>query len=513
MPPLLALLLTLADPVPCDVLIRGATVHPGDGTAPVVGDVAVRGDRIVAVGRFEATPKRAIDAAGLVVAPGFIDLHTHCDTGSPAITETRGRANSCYTRQGVTTVVTGNCGAGPWDVRAFLAKVDDGGAGTNVAHLVPHNSVRQKVMGNRDRAPTAEELAKMRALVAAGMRDGAWGLSTGLIYTPGTYSETAELVALAREAAALKGVYVSHIRDEGTGLLAAVAEAIRVGDEAGLPVHISHIKASGPRMFGKSADALALIDAARAAGRVVTADQYPYLASSTSLAAIVVPTRFRTGTPEEYRKRLADRDTGPAVRAAVEGYLGGRKGGESIQVARYGKRSTWQGKRLSQIADGEGKTATDIVMEIEANGGAGVVHFSMAEEDMRLYMRQPYVATASDGSTHLPGDTVPHPRSYGTFPRKVGRFAIEEERMPVAQAIRSASGLPADILGLRERGYLRPGHFADVVLLDPKTFRDTATFEKPHQYATGVRWLWVNGVAVIEDGKETGARGGRALRK
>jgi N-acyl-D-aspartate/D-glutamate deacylase len=518
MPRLVALGLAaaIAAPAPAaepeaDVVFRGATLYDGSGKPGVKGDLHLKGDRIVAVGAVGTVEgAREVDAAGLVVCPGFIDLHTHCDTSSPALTGKAGRANGNYVRQGVTTVVTGNCGSGPVGVGKFFGSLEAGGVGTNVVHLAPHNGIREAAMGNENRPPTAAELAGMEALTEKAMTDGAWGLATGLIYTPGAYARTDEIAALARVAARHGGLYASHIRDEGAGLLDALDEALRIGREAGCRVHVSHIKASGPKAWGKSADAVALIEAARKAGQQVTADQYPYAASSTSLRANVVPAGYREGGPKDLVARLDDPETGPRMRQEIGALLGD---GSRYQVARYAPKPAWQGKRVSAIAAAEGKDPLDIALEIERNGGAQVVHFGMSEEDVRVYMTRPWVATASDGGVQAPGDTVPHPRSYGTFPRKIGRYAIEEKLIPVEQAVRSATGLPADILGLADRGYLRPGYRADVVAFDPQTFRDTATFDKPHQYPTGVKWVFVNGRAAVADGKyDEAVLGGRVLR-
>lgn len=503
-----------ADPLPAmDYIIRGATLYDGSGKPGVVGDVAIAKDRIVAVGKFEIVGKPVvIEGKNLIVAPGFIDLHTHCDGGDTSLTTKAGRANKCYLTQGVTTVVTGNCGSGPVDVKDFYTTLQKNGVGTNVAHQVPHNAVRRQVMGNANRAPTADELKKMEELTDTAMKEGCWSLSTGLIYNPGTYSKTDELITLAKVAAKHGGIYSSHIRDEGTGLLTAIEEILTIGREAKLPVHISHIKASGRNTWGKSADAIALIKKALATGQVVTADQYPYIASSTSLAATVIPARFREGTAKEYLERLDDAERGPAIRKAIESAMNGRDGGKNILIARYKPQPAWQGKNLKDIADVEKKSPTEIVLQIEKNGGAQIVNFGMAEEDVRLYMKQPFVATASDGGSQVPSDTVPHPRSYGTFPRKIGRYAIADEVIALEQAIRSASGLPADILRLPERGYLKAGFMADLVVFDPKSFRDTATFEKPHQYATGVQYVFVNGQPVIEGGKFLDVLPGRPLK-
>jgi N-acyl-D-aspartate/D-glutamate deacylase len=511
-PLLLWALLPAADPaVEADYVLRGVTLVDGTGGAAVKGDLAIKGERIVAVGRFTLSNKpRELDGDGLLAAPGFIDLHTHSDS---ALTEKETRDNLNYLRQGVTTVVTGNCGFGPSDVAAYFAKMEKGGVGSNVIHQVPHNAVRQAVMKNANRVPTAEELEKMEKLVDRGMRDGAWGLSTGLIYNPGTYARTDELVALARVAAKHGGFYASHIRDEGAGVLSATEEAIQIGKEAGLPVHISHMKSSGPKAWGKTADQIALVEKARKAGQAVTADQYPYIASSTSLAAMVIPARFREGDKKDFLARLDDPDQGPLVRKAIAATIEGRNGGESLRIASYRPKPEWKGKSLAEIAEKEKKTAVELVLEIERNGGAGVVSFGMREEDVRLIMKQPWVATASDGGARVPAeDVAPHPRSFGCFPRKVGRYALEDKVIGLEQAVRSASGLPADILHLPERGYLKAGYFADVVVFDPKTFRDAATFDKPQQYAPGVKYLFVNGKLAIDDGTFTKALSGKVLR-
>ncbi|MDY3553505.1 D-aminoacylase [Gemmata sp. JC717] len=493
-----------------NVVFRNVTIYDGTGAKPAKGDVHIKGDKIATVGTVgKVAGAQEVDADGLAICPGFIDLHTHCD---PGLTGKTGRFNKNYVAQGCTLAVTGNCGSGPVDVGAFFKKLEEGGVGTNVIHLAPHNGIRSEVMKNANRPPTADELRKMEQLTDQAMRDGAWGLSTGLIYNPGTYSKTDEIVALAKVAAKHGGLYASHIRNEGGGLLGAIEEALTIGKESGCRVHVSHIKASGKSAWGKSGDAVALIEAARKKGAEVTADQYPYVASSTSLRATLVPAKYREGTEKEYVARLDDPQTGPKIKADIEKDLGGRDGGTRIQIARYAGNPKWQGKNLTAIAHDEKKEPIDIVLEIERNGGAQVVNFGMTEEDVRLYMKQPWVATASDGGVQTPGATVPHPRSYGTFPRKIGLYAIEEKIVPVEFAVRSATGLPADILKLTDRGYLKPGYFADIVVFDPNTFRDTATFEKPHQYAAGLKWVLVNGHAAIKNGEYQEALGGRVLR-
>jgi N-acyl-D-amino-acid deacylase len=501
-----------ADPaVEADYVLRGATLHDGSGGPGVKGDLAIKGERIVAIGTFTVAGRpRILDGSGLIAAPGFIDLHVHSDT---ALTKPGTRDNLNYLLQGVTTVVNGNCGYGPYRIAEQFRTLEQNGIGTNVIHLVPHNDLRETVMKNSNRAPSADELRQMEALVEQGMKDGAWGMSTGLIYVPGTYAKSDELVALAKVAARHGGMYASHIRDEGAGLLAATDEALTIGREAKLHVHISHMKASGYKHWGKSADQIALVEKARRAGQSVSADQYPYIATSTDMAALVVPARFREGTRKDFLARLDDPDTGPLVRKGIADMIEDRKAGAALRIASYPPKPAWQGKNLDAIAREENKSVLEVVLAIERQGGAQVVNFGLSEEDVRLIMKRPWVATASDGGARLPSaGGMPHPRSFGCFPRKIGRYAIQDEIVTLEHALRSSSGLPADILKLPERGYLKKDWYADVVVFDPKTFRDQATFEKPMEYATGVRYLFVNGKLVVSEGKYNGMLAGKVLR-
>jgi N-acyl-D-aspartate/D-glutamate deacylase len=505
---LLASLLA-ADPVEADLILRGGTIYDGSGGESAVGDVAIKAGRIVAVGKFDAAGQpRVIDCEKLIVAPGFIDLHSHSDSG---IVKPETRQNANFLMQGVTTVVTGNCGGGPTDVGAYFKQIDEHGAGTNVLHLVPHGSLREKVMGNVNRPPAPAELAKMEELTARAMKDGACGMATGLIYTPGSYSKTDELIALARVVAEHGGIYASHVRDEGSGLLESFDEILKIGREARLPVHISHIKVTGRANWGLAPDGIARLREARAAGQRVTADQYPYNASSTSLAAHVIPDELRDWKVLE--AALDDPARGPKVREQIQKSLNERDGGECLVVASFAAQRDWQGKNLVQIAKEARKTPLEIVITIMSRGGAAMINFGMQEDEVRLFMREDFVATASDGSTMpLDSPAQPHPRAFGCFPRKIGYYSIEGKVVPLTQAIRSASGLPADILGLPGRGYLKPGYQADVVVFDPASFRDTATFEKPLVWATGVKLLLVNGEVAVENEKPTGKLGGRAVR-
>ena len=407
--------------IEADVILKGGTLHDGTGDPGKIGDIAIKNDRIVAVGKFDVkgTP-RVLDCTGLIVSPGFIDLHTHSDYPLQAA---KTNANFNYQTQGVTTVVTGNCGAGPADVAGYFAKLEKIGIGTNVIHLVPHNAVRSRAMGNANREPTAAELKAMEDLVERGMKDGAFGMTTGLIYTPGTYAKTDEIVALAKVAARHKGFYASHIRNEEEGVFEAIEEILAIARRAGIRIHISHIKVSGRNVWGKSSDVIAMVRSARKEGIEVTADQYPYNASSTSLAAMVIPTRYREGSDKDLVKRIDDPEIGPKMKTAIAQSIEEHVGGKSLRIARYSKNVAWQGKDLYAIAQAEKKSTLDIVLDITRNGGAQVVHFGMDDVDVRFFMKEPYVATASDGGSMLPSNSVPHPRT-ATAPSRArsGRF-------------------------------------------------------------------------------------------
>jgi N-acyl-D-amino-acid deacylase len=500
----------VAADLPVDVLFKGGTIVDGSGNPGVVGDVAILGERIVAVGEFTPTAiGRTIDCTGLIIAPGCIDLHTHSDKQvvDPLL---RGSVN--YLMQGCTTQVTGNCGSGPIDVAELYRAVETEGAGTNVAHLIPQGNLREAVIGSVDRPATEDEIRQMQSLAETGMQAGAWGMSTGLIYVPSVYATTAEIAAIAKVIGTHGGIYASHIRGEGSDLLAAIDEALQIGAESRAAVHISHLKSSGMENWGKLRLAIARIEQAREQGVLVTADQYPYTASSTSLEAIVIPTWARSGGDKALLKRLDDAIDGPRLRAEITSSLQTKREGAAIVIARHAHNAAYVGKNIAEVAVMEQITPTDAVIQIVRHGGAAVVHFSMDEEDVRQAMQRPWVATASDGRSYLPGSDRPHPRSYGTFARKIGRYALKDGVITLEQAVRSSTGLPAEILHLPERGLLKGGYFADVMVFDPRTYIDAATFDDPHRYAVGMQYVFVNGVPAIHQGTPTGSLAGRALR-
>lgn len=500
----------LGESIPADVLLTGGTVIDGSGAEAVVGDVAIRSGVIIGVGSSEGIDATwTINCSGLIVCPGFIDLHNHSDRQivTPA---TRAAVN--YVTQGCTTIVTGNCGSGPVNVSDYYSQIDEHGAGVNVAHLLPQGSLRNRVIGDTLREPTTEELAELKKLTGKAMSDGAWGMSTGLIYVPSSYASTDELIAIAEVVAEHGGIYASHIRGEGTGLLNSVDEALQIGRAAHLPVHISHFKSSGRDAWGLVRQAAINIAKARDAGQTVTADQYPYIASSTSLGATLLPAWAREGGRKSLVKRLDSDESGPRLRSLVKASIEKRSDGATVRIARYAPRKDWVGLSLQQISQKEKRDALEIALEIFRGGGASIVNFSMSEDDVRHIVAIDWVATASDGRAYLPGADKPHPRNYGTFARKIGHYSLREEVLSIEDAIRSATGLPADIMGINDRGYLRKKMSADIAVFDPQEFRDAATFAEPHQYCQGLRYVFVNGSPALVQGIPTGTLAGRALR-
>lgn len=495
-----------AAPLRLDLLLRGGLVLDGTGAAPRRADVGIAGDRIVFVGDAKGlTAERVVDATGLYVAPGFIDPHTHADGDLGSDDETR-RAGLNNLAQGVTTVFVGNDGGGSPEIKADLERAQRRGVGVNVASFVGFGAVRRQVVGEAAREPTAEELQRMKGVVAKAMCEGAVGFSTGLYYAPQSFAKTDEVVALAREAAARGGVYDSHMRDEGSdkiGLLAAIEETLHVGREAGMPVHIAHIKALGVDVHGKAGEVIALIEAERAKGREVTADQYPWAASGTRVSNALLPRWAMDGGKAALRARLAD----PALRDRLVADTTDnlrRRGGPSSILLTSGPHA---GKRLGEVAAAWSVDPVEATFRVVRDEGDAVVaSFNMAEADIAAFAVQPWVMTGSDGSEG-------HPRKYGTFPLAWTKFVTTGKLMTPEQFVRRSSGLTADTFRITDRGYLKPGQYADVVAFDPKIFAAQATYEQPRRLSVGARWVLVNGRVAIEDGKPTAVFAGRALRR
>lgn len=498
-----------------DVIIAGGLVYDGAGGAPVRADVGVRGDTITRIGDLTSAPSvRRIDARGLAVAPGFIDLHAHLDPLE------RLPAGESAVRQGVTTGLGGPDGEGPLPLGDYLSRLEKLPLGLNVAFLAGHGAIRRSVMKLVDRAPTPAELATMESLTAQAMRDGAFGLSTGLKYLPGTFAKTDEIIALARIAAQAGGIYTSHLREEGLQLIPAVTEAIAIGRGAGIPVVLTHHKVVGQPSWGASTRTLRLVDDARARGIDVMIDQYPYTASYTSIS-ILIPSWALAGGAAAFKQRVANPEQHVKMkREIVEAILTDRGAGDiaRVQFARVDWRRALEGRTLRDWAVERGLAPTpqngaDLVIEAQLAGGCGCVFHAMSDEDVERIMRHPQTMIASDGRLSQPGEAVPHPRCYGTFPRVLGRYVREQHVLTLETAIHKMTALPARRLGLADRGRLAEGTHADLVIFDPATVRDTATFENPHQYPEGIPFVIVNGVVTVDAGKFTPARGGRVLRR
>jgi N-acyl-D-aspartate/D-glutamate deacylase len=485
-----------------DLLIRGGNVYPG-ATAPFVGDVAVKGDRILAVGRrLKVRAARVIDARGLIVAPGFIDPHTHAGE-QLASADPRVRLIPGFLMQGVTTAFVGNDGYGSHDVGKVLASAASKPVGINHAAYVGLGSVRGAVVGADDRAPTPAELDRMKTMVARAMCEGALGFSTGLFYAPQSFARTGEVAALAREAARRGGVYDSHIRDESSytiGLEAAVDEALVVGREAGLPVNISHIKALGVDVHGQGPAIIAKVEAAQRRGQKVTADQYPWSASGTSLVASLIPLWAQDGGRPALLKRFDDPGLAARLRTGMADNLRRRGGAASLLITSGEEK----GRTLADVAARGGKDPLAAAIAVIRKADPAVASFNQMEEDIAAFMRRPWVMTGSDASTG-------HPRSYGSFARKYARYVREKKVLTVREFIHRSSSLTADTFGLKDRGRLRPGGFADIVLFDPKTYSERATYEQPDQLAAGVRTVIVNGAVAVDEGVLTGVGAGRAI--
>jgi dihydroorotase/N-acyl-D-amino-acid deacylase len=499
-----------------DVLITNARIVDGTGAPAYTGDVAIVGRQIARVSTTSIprdSALRVIDAKGHVLAPGFIDMHAHLE---PLLTMPDAQSAA---RQGVTLALGGPDGGGPWPFGAYLDSADRTGLGINVAYLTGHNTIRREVMGTANRAPTAAELARMAQMVGQAMHEGAFGISTGLRYIPGFYSKTDEVVALSKVAADSGGIYTSHLREEGLGLFEGVAEALEIGRRAHIPIVLTHHKAIGQQMWGKSTVTLHMVDSAREAGTDVMMDQYPYTASSTGLDVLVPPWALEGGRAE-LAKRLQNPVLKDSITRGVVDYLLNDRGGgdvKRVQFANVAWDHTLDGKTLYDWAVRKGipptpeKTAP-LVLEGVVNGGASMVFHVIDEGDVRRIMAHPMTMIGSDGRLSRPGDGVPHPRNYGTFPRVLGEYVRVQHVLTLEQAVHKMTGMSAKRLGLTTRGCIRVGCFADITVFDPATIADKGTFTQPHQYPVGIDWVFVNGTPVVADGKFTDARPGRVLK-
>ncbi|MFN6964906.1 MAG: N-acyl-D-amino-acid deacylase family protein [Pyrinomonadaceae bacterium] len=495
-----------------DLVITNARIVDGTGNPWFRGSIAIRDGRIARVGFFDASSaKQTIDAKNSVVAPGFIDVHTHVEDiySNPSAEN--------FIRMGVTSLITGNCGGSAVDIKKFLGRMQTTPLAANLGTLIAHGSVRSAVVGLDNRAPTAEEQAKMNELVEQGMRDGAVGLSTGLIYVPGTYAKTEEVVELAKAAAKFGGVYASHIRDEGNGVADAIKEAINIGEQANMPVEISHFKISSKALWGQSPMTIGLVKAARERGLTITVDQYAYTASSTSLDSRI-PSWAIAGGRKKGVERLADPATREKVVKEMKADLKEKKFKDysHAYVASYAPNPEFNGKNIAEITlmTRKSKKVDDQIaqiLEMYEKGGAGMVYRVMDETDVQRIMREPFTMIASDSGVRKFGEGVPHPRGYGNNARVLGRYVRELGVISLEDAIRKMTSLPAQTFGLRDRGQIREGFAADLVIFDPAAVADKATMEQPHQYAVGFSAVIVNGQVVFDGEKMTGAMPGQPM--
>jgi len=497
-----------------DILILNGKIIDGTGNSWYYGDIAIKDGKIVSIGKFNnITAPTVINAKGLIVAPGFIDVHAHIENG---VFENPSAGNYIY--DGVTTVVTGNCGGSADDLRKFFWRIDSMKTSINVASLVGHNTVRRLTMGLNDRLATPEEQKKMEEMVEQAMKDGAVGLSTGLIYLPGMYSNTEEVIGLAKAAAKYNGVYASHIRNEENGVVDAINEAINIGKAANMPVEISHFKVSGPANWGRSKETLPLIDAARKQGYDVTIDQYPYSASSTNLG-IKLPDWAMAGGPDSTKKRIDD----PAVHSKIIKEMLEMQAKYKYKnygyayVANHNADTSLNGKNISEINKLKGrkpkmKYEAETILDMIYAGGAQMVYHSMNEDDVRYFMKYPFNMIGADGGIVVYGRGMPHPRAYGTNARTLARYVREEKLVSLEEMIRRMTSLAAQKFQLKDRGLIKEGMAADIVIFDLDEISDKATFEQPHQFSAGFHYVLVNGQLEIENGKQNEVRSGMTLK-
>lgn len=497
----------------CDLLIRNGKIIDGTGNSWFYADIAIKDGKIIDIGKnLVYTASKTIDAKGLIIAPGFIDVHTHLEED-----ESKDPMAQSFIYDGVTTCITGNCGLSNTDIGKYLRWIDSLKLSINVATLIGHNDVRKAVMGRANRDATAAEQQQMENIVEKAMKDGAVGLSTGLIYIPGTYTKTPEIVALAKVAAKYQGVYATHMRDEADSVTQAIEEALTIGKEANIPVQISHFKLSGQQNWGRSKETVALVKQAREEGIEVTIDQYPYTASSTSISTLI-PDQILADGQDSIKARLERPDIKKYVISEMLKKLKKRKlkHFSYAVVANYKADTTYNGKSIEVInlmkgrkhkAKAEAETVIDMMIE----GGASAVFHGMSEEDVKRIMQYPFNMFASDASIRVLNVGMPHPRGYGTNARVLSKYVRDEKVISLEEAIRRMTSLPAQKFQLPDRGLLRKGYAADIVIFDEKEVKDISTFEKPHAYSKGFHYVIVNGILTVDKEKHNGSRAGKAL--
>ena len=508
-------------PQPYDLLIKNGTVYDGTLSPPQTMDIAIAGDKIVKLGHLDPIlALETIDAKGLTVAPGFIDTHTHLDPLDNLIELSTAESQL---RQGVTTSIGGPDGRGvplQFTMQEFLDSLERTGIGINMGFMAGHNSIRKRVMGMEDRAPTEKELAQMIELVAQAMNEGAFGLSTGLKYLPGAFAHVDEVIALSKAAANKGGVYSTHLRDEGIEIMPAIEETIKIAKEANIPIILTHHKVIGKPMWGKSNSTLARVDEARKNNVNIILDQYPYNASHTGLS-VLIPAWARAGGQQKFIERLADQTMYKKIQAEIIFNILNDRGGRDlkrIQFARVPWQPELEGKTLHDWIVQEGREPTieigaEYVIKGQRNGGASCIYHAMDEKDVENIMQHPLTMIASDGRLSRPGKGHPHPRAYGTFPRVLGQYVREKKLLSLEEAIYKMTSFPAQTYGLNKRGQIKEGMMADIVIFDANTIEDKATFIDPHQYPVGIDYVLVNGKKAIDQGQFLNKKEGRVLRK
>jgi N-acyl-D-amino-acid deacylase len=496
-----------------DILITNGKIIDGTGNNWYYGNIAIKDGKIINMGKaINGTSKKIIDATGLIIAPGFIDVHTHLEGD-----EFKEPLATNFILDGVTTCITGNCGNSNVDLKKYFKQLDSIQLSINIASLIGHNDIRKAVMGKARRDATEDELKQMEELTDKAMKDGAVGLSTGLIYIPGTYANTPEIIRLAKIASTYNGVYATHMRDEGDSITEAIDEALTIGREAKIPVEISHFKCSGQQNWGKSKQTVAMIEAARKEGIEVTIDQYPYTASSTSISTLL-PDDVLADGQDSVKVRLER----PEIKKYVTDYMLKKLKKRKLKhfnyavVASYAPDSTYNGKSIEQINVMKGrkhklKEEAATVIDIMINGGASAVFHGMGEDDVKYIMQYPFNMIASDASIRVFNAGMPHPRGYGTNARVLAKYVREEKVISLEEAIRRMTSLPAQKFQLNDRGLLRQGYAADIVLFNEAEVQDISTFDTPHAYSKGFHFIIVNGVLTVENEKHLGARAGKAL--
>ena len=497
-----------------DLIISQGDVYDGSGSELIVTDIGIIDSEIVKIGNLKSfSAKQIINAKGLVVSPGFIDVHAHLD---PIL-----KLSNCesHLRQGVTTSLGGPDGSSPWPLGKFLDTLNQIGVGMNVGYLIGHNTVRKNVMSLDKRNPTKEEIGIMKSQISSAMDEGAFGISTGLKYLPGNFSKIEEIIDLSKEASKKGGIYTSHLRDEGLGVIASIKEAIDLSKYAEIPVILTHHKVIGKPMWGKSFQTLALVDSARVAGLKILMDQYPYEASYTGIS-VLIPGWARAGGNKQFSKRIENPSLRDSIKKGIIFNILNDRGGndlDRIQFARVKWMPELEGKTLKYWAETKGldpsiENGADLVIEAQLKGGASCVFFAMDKKDVENIMKHPQTMIASDGRLVRPGDGHPHPRWYGTFPRVLGHYVREKKILSLSEAIYKMTHLPAKTIGLKNRGMLKEGMKADITIFNSNTIIDKATFEKPHQYSEGILYVIVNGKLAIDDKKFKNIKAGKVLR-